>query len=318
MPLVAAAVLFSAVGAFSWAPTALAKDPGWHGSGTSSTHYNFAASSESGETVRRPKRSLAQLIRRARAERAVIEPAALRAQARALSPAAANVESLDVPEPLVPEVRDPLEPVNRLVFAINEVVDRVVLTPVSTVYRTIVPEPLRVGVENALYNFAAPVIFANDLLQGRPDRARTTFIRFMVNSTAGVGGLVDAAEAAGLPRHTEDFGQTLAVWGAKPGPYIVLPILGPSNFRDGVGLVADTFMHPATWLMWDLSFVERTSPVMAYTVSSHEALMDEAIALRRSSPDFYATVRDIYAQKRASDIANGQAIIEPLPPVPSE
>jgi phospholipid-binding lipoprotein MlaA len=318
MPLVAAAALFSAVSVFAWSGPALAKNPARHDSGTTSTTYNFTVSSESGDSIRRPKKSLAKLIRQARAGRAVIEPAALPIRSRALTPADSEIQSLEVPETLVPEVRDPLEPVNRLVFAINEVVDRVVLTPVSTVYRTIVPAPLRVGVENALYNFASPVILANDLLQGRPDRARTTFVRFVVNSTAGVGGLGDPAAAAGLPRHTEDFGQTLAVWGTDSGPYLVLPILGPSNLRDGVGLVADTFMHPATWLMWNLSFVERTSPVMAYTVSSHEALMDEAAALRRTSPDFYATVRDIYAQKRASDIANGDAGIEPLPPIPSE
>jgi phospholipid-binding lipoprotein MlaA len=290
----------------------------------SATTYNFTASADSGREVRRPKRTLVQLLRQARAQQVRIEPAALPVRARGLAPApsdadlAADVEPLEVPEPLGPDVLDPLEPVNRLVFAINEVIDFVVLTPVSTVYRTFVPQPIRLGVNNALYNFASPVIFANDLLQGRPDKARTTFIRFMVNSTAGVGGFVDAAAAAGLPRHTEDFGQTLGVWGVDPGPYLVLPILGPSNFRDGVGLVADTFMHPATWLMWDLSFVERISPAVAYTVSSHEALMDEAAGLRSTSPDFYATVRDIYSQKRASDIANGAGVLEPLPPVPSQ
>lgn len=317
-PLSAAAFgLISALALF--APAAHAETGGWVGA--SAAVRNYTAAAEVGETIRRPRKSLGQLIRQVRAARAGqarIEPAAARVRARALSPAAAQTESLEVPEPLVPEVHDPLEPVNRVVFAFNEALDIIVLRPVSLVYRTVVPQPIRVGVENALYNFASPVIFANDLLQGRPDKAKTTFIRFMVNSTAGVGGFVDAAQAAGLPRHTEDFGQTLGVWGAGPGPYLVLPILGPSNVRDSVGLAADTFMHPATWLMWDLSFVERISPLLAYTVSSHEALMDEAAALRKTSPDFYASVRDIYAQKRASDIANGAADIEPLPPVPTQ
>jgi phospholipid-binding lipoprotein MlaA len=237
----------------------------------------------------------------------VIEPAALGTTSRALThdiEVPAELDDTVVPESLVDDVNDPFEPINRVIFGFNEIVDLIVLRPVSHVYRRVVPQPLRTGVSNALHNFATPIIFANDVLQGRPERAKTTAIRFLVNSTAGFGGLVDAAAAAGLPRHSEDFGQTLAVWGARPGAYIVLPVLGPSNVRDTVGLGVDTVMHPATWLMWDLDFIERSSPVLAYTVSTHEAYLDEAQALRSTSPDFYATVRDIYAQRRAADIAN--------------
>jgi phospholipid-binding lipoprotein MlaA len=265
----------------------------------------FAAASDD---VKRPRSSLIGRIRQARADAtsAVIEPAAVTTTTRALShePAVPAPLEDEVPGSLVADVNDPFEPVNRVIFGFNEVVDLIILRPVSHVYRTIVPQPLRTGVANALHNFATPIIFANDVLQGRPDRAKTTAIRFLVNSTAGFGGFVDAAAAAGLPSHSEDFGQTLAVWGARPGAYIMLPVFGPSTVRDTVGLAVDTGLHPATWLMWDLDMIERSSPVLAYTVSGHEAYLDEAQALRSTSPDFYATVRDIYAQRRAADIAN--------------
>ena len=305
---------------------------------------NFVGAFEaSPDEATRPRSSLMSMLRQARAPGAVagtvIEPAALGTTSRALThdtevPAELD-DSVVVPESLVDDVNDPFEPINRVVFGFNEIVDFLVLRPVSNVYRRVVPQPLRTGVANALHNFATPVIFANDVLQGRPERAKTTAVRFLVNSTAGFGGLVDAAAAGGLPRHSEDFGQTLAVWGARPGAYIVLPVFGPSNVRDTVGLGVDTVMHPATWLMWDLDFIERSAPILAYTVSTHEAYLDEAQALRSTSPDFYATVRDIYAQRRASDIANddfgagdpdaqasGDAIsddmFESLPPIPTE
>jgi phospholipid-binding lipoprotein MlaA len=280
---------------------------------TAKPTMNFVGSFQaSPEQSTGPRSSLLAKLRQAAAAEpdaeTVITPASLGTTSRALTHDIEVPAELDdtvmVPESLVADVNDPFEPINRAIFGFNEIVDLVVLRPVSHVYRRVVPQPLRTGVANALHNFATPVIFANDLLQGRPDRATTTAVRFLVNSTAGFGGLVDAAAAGGLPRHSEDFGQTLAVWGARPGAYIVLPVLGPSNVRDTVGLGVDTVMHPATWLMWDLDFIERSSPILAYTVSTHEAYLDEAQALRSTSPDFYATVRDIYAQRRAADIAN--------------
>jgi hypothetical protein len=185
---------------------------------------SFAGSSEE---AKRPGSSLLAKIRQAFAADAVIEPAGVQSSTRALSPAPvspdpvsqdlmAAEEPFDVPGSLVPDVHDPFEPVNRVIFGFNEILDFLVLRPVSHAYRTVVPQPLRLGVGNALHNFASPVIIANDLLQGEPERAKTTFVRFLVNSTAGFGGMVDAASAAGLPRHTSDFGQTLAVWGRDP------------------------------------------------------------------------------------------------------
>ena len=215
---------------------------------------------------------------------------------------------------------DPFEPMNRLVFGFNEILDFIVFTPVSKTYRTIVPTPVREGVTNVIANAKAPVTFANDILQGEPERAKTTFVRFLINSTAGFGGFVDAAEAGGLPKHTEDFGQTLAVWGIGSGPYVVLPVLGPSSPRHIVGRVADTAMTPSTWLMADLSWFERSTPTIADLVTGHEAIADDIKTLRETSPDFYASVRNIYRQSRKSAIANGDVNIdgEPLPEIPDE
>jgi phospholipid-binding lipoprotein MlaA len=347
-PRVAPAALAVAFGATLLSGAAMA---GRAQSPADAPTVNFTgAQGASSEAAARPRSSFLSKFREARAAGreiqgagTVIEPASFGATSRALTADPEVPAELPdaVPESLVTDVNDPFEPVNRVIFGFNEVVDLVVLRPISHVYRTVVPQPLRTGVANALHNFATPVIFANDVLQGRPERAKTTAIRFLVNSTAGFGGIVDAAAAAGLPSHSEDFGQTLAVWGARPGAYVVLPLLGPSTVRDTVGLAVDTVTHPATWLMWDLDFIERSSPILAYTISTHEAYLDEAQALRSTSPDFYATVRDIYAQRRAADIANGDfaaggfddegfasegaeeggmsdASFESLPPIPTE
>ncbi len=215
---------------------------------------------------------------------------------------------------------DPFEPINRLVFSFNEVLDFIVFTPVSKTYRTIIPTPVRAGVRNIISNAKTPVTLANDILQGEPERAKTTFVRFLINSTAGFGGFVDAAEAGGLPKHTEDFGQTLAVWGIGSGPYVVLPVLGPSSPRHIVGRVADTAITPSTWLMADLSLFERSTPTIAELVTGHENIADDIKNLRDTSPDFYASVRDIYRQSRKSSIANGEVDIDddPLPEIPDE
>ncbi|MGE0210176.1 MAG: VacJ family lipoprotein [Parvibaculaceae bacterium] len=265
------------------------------------------------DNSRRPRSSLFSRIT-GEEETARIEPAAakIKEKSAALDADAEADANGDVPEELTPTVADPLEPLNRGIFAFNEALDFAVFRPVSYVYRTTVHKSLRVGISNALHNFSTPVILVNDFLQGRPDRAGKTFMRFLINSTAGFGGLADAAAAGGLERHSEDFGQTLGVWGAGPGIYLMIPVLGPSTIRDATGRVVDIAMHPATYLMWNLAPQERLSPTMAYAVSGHEELMDELDAMRKTSPDFYASVRDLYIQKRESDIANGADKLESI------
>lgn len=216
------------------------------------------------------------------------------------------------------EANDPLEPLNRLVFGFNEILDQVIFTPVSLTYRTIVPGPVRTGVSNAVANAKAPVTFANDLLQGEPERAKVTFMRFLINSTAGMGGFVDAAQAGGFEKHTEDFGQTLAVWGVESGPYLVAPVFGPTTPRHLVGRAVDTAATPTTWILADLSLLERTTPTMAELVTGHESILDDITNLRKTSPDFYASVRDIYRQSRKDAILNGELGVDPIPDLPLE
>jgi len=274
---------------------------------------------------RRLKSSFWSLVKgnrgpREAAESARIEPAAAKTTkaAAALSASGESDPGDDtIPEEFTPTVADPMEPVNRITFTLNEGIDFAVFRPVSFVYRTAVPGSVRFGVSNALHNFSTPVIFANDLLQGRPDRAGKTLMRFLINSTAGFGGLADAAAAGGLERHSEDFGQTLAVWGFGQGIYIVVPVLGPTTSRDGFGRLVDLALDPATWLMWNLPVIERLSPTIAYAVSGHEELMDELDSVRKTSPDFYASMRDLYIQKRASEIANGTETLEPIEAEPN-
>lgn len=210
---------------------------------------------------------------------------------------------------------DPLEPLNRLIFGLNEGVDFLILRPVNTVYRTLVPQPVRKGVANVVYNLASPVIFANDLLQGEGKRAGHTASRFIINTTVGVGGIMDVASKQGIPRHSEDFGQTLAVWGIGSGPYLVLPLIGPSTLRDTAAMAVDGSMDPMTWVLMDEKTAVRLIPTGTQIVVYHDEFLDDAQNMRRSSADFYASVRDVYSQRRQSEIANGNLMLEPLPPI---
>ena len=210
---------------------------------------------------------------------------------------------------------DPLEPLNRSIFAFNLGLDRAVLRPVAIGYRTIIPEPGRNMVRNFLNNLEAPVILANDVLQGSPDRARITATRFIMNSTLGIGGLLDPATPAGLPQHDEDFGQTLAVWSVDEGPYLILPVLGPSPPRETVGLVVDYFLDPVTYIL-DNADAEWLSYVRygVRAVDSRSRLIETLDEIERTSIDFYATIRSLYRQRRMDEIRNGEPSELPMMP----
>src|SRR5450755_3115522 len=137
---------------------------------------------------------------------------------------------------------DPYEHTNRSIFSFDQAIDHAVARPVGVFYNHAVPQFARDGIHNFLSNLDAPVTLGNDVLQGSPDRAGQTLGRIVINSTIGVGGLVDVAAKMGIPAHDEDFGLTLGMWGVGEGPYLVLPLTGPSNPRDSVGTVADYFM----------------------------------------------------------------------------
>ena len=145
------------------------------------------------------------------------------------------------------EVPDPYEGFNRQMFAFNQGVDQYALSPAATVYETVTPEFARDRLGDFLGNLKSPVIFVNDVLQAQPGRATDTFFRFTINTTVGLVGLWDAADYFGLDGHSEDFGQTLAVWGVDGGPYLVMPFLGPTNPRDLIGSGVDRALDPLTW-----------------------------------------------------------------------
>ncbi|WP_338148159.1 MlaA family lipoprotein [Neoroseomonas eburnea] len=203
------------------------------------------------------------------------------------------------------ETNDPFEPANRAMFEVHEVADRFVLQPVAEAYRDVLPQPVRNGIRNALGNLRAPVILANDLLQGNISRARITLGRFMVNSTLGIGGILDVARDWGVPGHSEDFGQTLAVWGAGEGFYMFVPLFGPSSPRDLVGQGVDIALHPLTWLgqgaAVDAAGWVRLGLVV---VDTREALLEPIDQVRATSLDPYSTLRSAYRQRRAFEIEN--------------
>ena len=206
---------------------------------------------------------------------------------------------------------DPIEPLNRGVLQFNRGFDDFVLRPIALVYRHILPEVLRDRVHLFLMNLRTPVILANDLLQGEAERAGETLGHFVVNSTAGIGGLFDVAREIGLEPHNEDFGQTLAVWGVGEGPYLMLPLLGPSNPRDTVGLVAGIFMDPLNYLLDDEYLYARTGTRIVDERERHIETLDD---LEATSVDFYATLRSLYRQYRDNEIRNGE--LPPPMPVP--
>ena len=198
---------------------------------------------------------------------------------------------------------DPYEQTNRRIFTFNQRLDRVALRPTAERYVKYVPEGVRDSIHNALENLDAPAIFTNDLLQGRPKDAGATLGRFVLNSTFGVGGIMDVATPLGIPRHDSDFGQTLAVWGVGEGPYLVLPIIGPSNPRDGVGYLVDSFADPLDQYLQDsdMSWVAemRFGITVVTVVDANVEVLDD---LKRSSMDYYGALRSAYRQRRASQI----------------
>jgi phospholipid-binding lipoprotein MlaA len=201
------------------------------------------------------------------------------------------------------EFNDPLEEVNRSIFRFNQVVDEVVLVPVSKGYRTAVPPPLRSSVHDFLQNLNSPVIFANDVLQGQPRLAAETLARLTINTTVGVGGMFDVASRIGIPHHTNDMGITFATYGVNEGPYLVAPVLGPTNPRDLVGKVADSFLDPADYVagahdIWYAPLARTLVSGIDVRSRNIEALAD----IEKTSLDFYATIRSLFRQRRAAEI----------------
>lgn len=198
-------------------------------------------------------------------------------------------------------VHDPWEGMNRSVFSFNEGLDRWFLEPVATGWDFVMPDPVESALQRFFRNLGFPVVFVNDLLQGKPVAAAQDVGRFLLNSTAGIGGLFDAAAEAGLPANDEDFGQTLGVWGVPSGPYLVLPLLGPSNPRDTGGLVVDgaTLAYPY-FLPWYVNLASTS----VRTVNQRSRLLETIREERKAAFDFYVAVRNAYVQRRENQIAD--------------
>lgn len=211
-------------------------------------------------------------------------------------------------------VRDPLETVNRLIFAVNLAADAIIVRPAAEFYRFAVPAPGRDAVRNFVRNLSSPVILANDLFQGEFARAGTTTKRFFLNTTIGLGGLLDVATGMGHEYHDEDFGQTLGSYGVGEGIYLVLPILGPSNLRDAFGTGVDFFLDPLN--TWARNTDRDAIPIGRFAAEGIDlrARNIETIdELQKTSLDFYAAVRSLYKQTRDSAIRNGAP--PPLPDI---
>ena len=204
------------------------------------------------------------------------------------------------------EVNDPLESVNRRIFAFNEVIRQYLLDPVVTGYNLVLPEVAREAIANALNNISEPVVLANDLLQGKFKRGFVTASRLVINTTAGVGGLFDVAKNLGFEEHEEDFGQTLATWGIGDGLYLVLPLLGPSNPRDAFGQIfVDPFFDPLGYYLDDQDLEEVGYGLTALKgVVSYADVKDHMDGLKDTSVDFYGTIRSLHLQKRRLEILN--------------
>jgi phospholipid-binding lipoprotein MlaA len=210
---------------------------------------------------------------------------------------------------------DPLEPTNRFLYRVNDVIDVNVLQPVARGYRYAVPGGVRRSIGNAVRNVSSPIRFANDVLQGHPRYAAETVTRFVVNSTVGLGGFFDVADTLGLPPHPgADFGTTLGVWGVEGGPFLFLPLLGPSNIRDATGLAGNVVLDPFTWASFGGVNALEYSQFGVGALDTRERLLDPVDQVKRDSLDPYATFRSIYRQNRAATIEQAQQDGKPLPP----
>lgn len=204
------------------------------------------------------------------------------------------------------QVADPWEGFNRLMFGFNDTVDTFLLRPTAEAYRFVIPFPMRDSVRNFINNVNTPVVLINDLLQGDGDRAWNTTARFLLNTTFGIGGLFDAGTHFGYPKHTEDFGQTLGTWGVQEGPYIVLPLFGPSNARDFWGRIGDVALNPLTYVIAENDDLD--GYVLGMTVldvvDARSRNIERFDRIREDSFDYYATIRSLYTQNRQAQIAN--------------
>lgn len=200
--------------------------------------------------------------------------------------------------------KDPYEKFNRSVFNFNDAVDRNALKPAATAYKKVVPSFVQTGVNNFFFNLSDIWSGANNLMQGKGERGLSDLTRFVINSTFGLGGLIDWASDADLDRHSEDFGQTLGYWGVPSGPYVMLPLLGPSTLRDTAALPVDIVADP--W-GYRISSAQRNVGTVIRVIDQRALLLDASDILEGAALDRYEFIRDGYLQQRKSKVFDGES-----------
>lgn len=230
-----------------------------------------------------------------------------------LTVAVLMVGCASIPAGVEPSPHDPWEPFNRSVFEFNEGLDTYLLKPVVSVYRFILPEFVRDGIYNFFSNYGDIYTALYNLLQGKPGDAFNDLMRVVVNTTMGLGGLIDLATPGGLEKHKEDWGQTLGVWGVPAGPYVVLPFFGPSNVRDTFGTAADLESDYLFRLLPNVGL--RNSLTGLRVVNARNTYYEAGDLLDGAAIDKYSFVRDAYIQRREYQIKEGREDEEPEMPV---
>jgi phospholipid-binding lipoprotein MlaA len=215
------------------------------------------------------------------------------------------------------QTNDPLEPTNRVFYKINDTLDTYVLKPAARAYRYVLPEPVRTGIHNVLDNVGGPVRLTNDALQGKPKRAGDTAMRFAINSTAGVAGIFDVATHLGYPDHDTDFALTLANWNVPDGPFLFLPVLGPSSPRNLLGFGMDMAINPFTWIgrgTTGFTVASWTRGVVG-ALDERSELIDAIDQIKKTALDPYATFRSLYRQNRAGKLETLRADTQATVPI---
>lgn len=200
-----------------------------------------------------------------------------------------------------PNPEDPYEDFNRQMFAFNDGVDRAIIKPVAQGYRAVTNEPIREGVGNFSANLGEPLTAVNHVLQGKIPDAGATVGRFLINSTVGIAGIFDPASAIGIGRTKEDFGQTLGTWGVNSGPFLVLPLIGPTNPRDLTGMGGDLALNPLNYPEFDNDDAIRAGTFVLWGIDAREGALEATDELDQQI-DPYTTVRRLYGRTRAADI----------------
>jgi len=195
-----------------------------------------------------------------------------------------------------------LDDYNQWMYEVNDTIDSNLIEPVARYYDDYIPQPVQFGVNNVFENLKSPVNVANNLLQGKFSEAGQETVRFVVNTTFGLGGVFDVATQGGLPSHKEDLGQTLAVWGVDSGPYIVLPLLGPSTLRDALGDIVDGQINPITAAEYN----HETTVRVIYVIDKRASLLTATDLLKTMKGNAYLFTKESYLQKREYEVYDGQ------------